>query len=354
MSAEVLDAESSSSSPPPPPVAVAEENKRDIFHQAARASWRAPIVAILFGMVSFTLREQSRTVAIIIGGANVLIILLGLIFSIVALCGMRGRRGIIAPATIGLVINLVLVVLMAAGISAAMRYQNIRGPVAIRTGSGATVPRETPSGDGLPPLPGLPAVPPVPAPGAAPISDQAAKEQQRALEAIEQYPGWVGVSTRAGNLTLVIVQSNNDAPGTQDVKAHFATPCTLVWVCVNNTAGDMPHVVEARSLEFHMADYSQVTPLPAAQITATAKQANDPLLARGERPLAIASYTQMPDCPVFFPEKTDFTKATAATLIVDKQRIVIPGRYLSLEEKQENLRKSRQQQQQKQPQPKAQ
>ena len=49
----------------------------------------------------------------VLSGTCMLILVLGLIFAIVALCGVRGRKGILIPAIVGLVLNALLIAAMA-------------------------------------------------------------------------------------------------------------------------------------------------------------------------------------------------------------------------------------------------
>src|SRR4051794_37334647 len=85
--------------PPPPPLHVmpleyasprppqAGINSR--FHQAARASWRAPVVALILGTVTGQIRSGERAVAMFIGGVNALLIVAGLVCAVVALFGVK-------------------------------------------------------------------------------------------------------------------------------------------------------------------------------------------------------------------------------------------------------------------------
>jgi hypothetical protein len=88
------------------------------FHQAAKASWLAPAIAIIANFVLRNAAELDQRVAII-GLVLVVLYGLGLILGVVAMTGIprHGRRGILIPALIGVVLNagiLFLVVAVAA------------------------------------------------------------------------------------------------------------------------------------------------------------------------------------------------------------------------------------------------
>ena len=318
------------------PVISSDENKKDIFHQAAKASWRAPFIAFIFGLVTVVAREQNRTIAMVVGGLNALIILLGLAFAIVALAGVRGRKRILLPATIGLVLNLLLVSLTVSYLLAARHQTGARSAMVASVGAAS------PSG--------LPAVPPFG--GGSSSAAQGANPnlqlQQRAREAMENYPGWVGASLRSGQFVIVVAQSNDDAPGTHDLKDQFAADCTLISIATDNTAGDAAHTIDPASLEFHFADYHKLAVLPPVQILSTSKVDREQFLARWGGLIRIDPHTQRPDGLAFLPPRTDLTQCTAVTLILDGQRVVVPGKYLSIEEKNQRLRMAKQQQQQQQ------
>jgi hypothetical protein len=90
---------------PMPPLA-----KPNLGMQAAKASWMAPVIAIGLNVLTTTMDGQSR---MIIGFASFALYILGLCMGIAALWMMRkyGRRGILIPGIIGVVINGGLVLL---------------------------------------------------------------------------------------------------------------------------------------------------------------------------------------------------------------------------------------------------
>lgn len=71
-------------------------------HQAAKLSWACPIIILVLGMLS-----RQAGVRVIIEIASLAIIVAGLLCGIIALFGIRthGKRGILAPAIVGILIN---------------------------------------------------------------------------------------------------------------------------------------------------------------------------------------------------------------------------------------------------------
>ncbi len=105
--------------------------KKPFAVQAAQFSLYAPIVAIVLGCITFGTREKQPTAGLIIGGTNALIILLGFVFGIVALFGMRkhGKEGILVRAIIGVVLNGLFLLSFVAVALAIFRGTNIRPQV---------------------------------------------------------------------------------------------------------------------------------------------------------------------------------------------------------------------------------
>ena len=109
-------------SPPLPPV------KKPFAFQAAQASLLAPAIAFGLGIVvNVGISGQLPPLAgIIVGSINVVLILLGLIFGIIALFGVRryGKKGILGRSIAGICINGILIALMVISIP---MYQRMAG-----------------------------------------------------------------------------------------------------------------------------------------------------------------------------------------------------------------------------------
>jgi len=99
-------------SPQPPPLPSA---KKPFAFQAAQASLFAPIICIVATIFINGGGVQLSPIAkIITGSLSTLLIILGFIFGIVGLCGVRhhGKKGLLSKAFIGTCINGILIVFM--------------------------------------------------------------------------------------------------------------------------------------------------------------------------------------------------------------------------------------------------
>lgn len=110
-------------SPQPPPLPAA--SKKPFAAQAAQASLLAPLVAVGMSIVvNAGLGNQATPlVKIITGSLCVLLIVLGFVFGIVALLGVRrhGRKEILGRAVAGVCINGILIALMLVSIPSFMK-----------------------------------------------------------------------------------------------------------------------------------------------------------------------------------------------------------------------------------------
>jgi hypothetical protein len=96
-------------------------------HQAAKLSWVCPI--IIFLLLAFGRLAGARVIIELIA---FLLIVVGLVFGVIALFGMRtcGKSGILAPAIAGIIINgLLLFIFVTNFLAARARAQQQRGDV---------------------------------------------------------------------------------------------------------------------------------------------------------------------------------------------------------------------------------
>jgi hypothetical protein len=97
----------------PPPLPSA---KKTFVFQAAQASLLAPAIALGLGIVvNVGMSGQLPPLAgIIVGSINIVLILLGFIFGIIGLVGVRryGKKGILGRSIAGICINGILIALM--------------------------------------------------------------------------------------------------------------------------------------------------------------------------------------------------------------------------------------------------
>jgi hypothetical protein len=109
----------------PPPTSPAEKPAGKAFaHQAAKASWAGPIV--VFVLLVFGHQIASQVLLELIALA---LILAGMGLGIAALFGIRkhGRKGILVPALVGLVINGLLLLIFITNFLAARQQAMSHG-----------------------------------------------------------------------------------------------------------------------------------------------------------------------------------------------------------------------------------
>jgi hypothetical protein len=91
----------------PPPVPVTAQNHNSFAKQAALFSLLAPFVSIGINICGNQAVQGNRVGMFVLGGTCTLLILLGFVFGIVALIGMRkhGTKGILGKALAGVCLN---------------------------------------------------------------------------------------------------------------------------------------------------------------------------------------------------------------------------------------------------------
>jgi hypothetical protein len=85
----------------------------DTYAQAAKAAWMAPLIAFTLGCCTRGAMRGAPSVGFVIAGFQLLLILAGLGLGIFALTGVRkhGSTGILAPAVVGIVLNVGIIAL---------------------------------------------------------------------------------------------------------------------------------------------------------------------------------------------------------------------------------------------------
>jgi hypothetical protein len=302
---------------PPAPLAYAgpmppsePSGKANFSQQAAQASWLAPIIAFVLNL--FTNAAPDRNLGssnlylhIIILIINVCLIALGLVFGIVALCGIRrhGKYRILTPAIVGISINGFFILLIAAALMV------------------AGVARSRASGRARS----------VGVPARAPVT------VQQARDSMEKSPGWVGNTTKDGAF-IVVASIGADTPLGQEMKDLFGTDRLAFAIVVNNSAGTAPITVNASDFSVVYKDgtiHPAISPdqvFKAARLNAnTLKAAYPPSVSIAARAPAASSVA------AFLPVDIDPAQIDHATVIVHGKLLTIPGKFQSVEEKAANI-----------------
>ena len=330
--------------PAPAPPRIAPEESGNFARLAARLSWIAPIVGSVFGMIGGLLGDQ--LVGQIIATVGGLFILSGVGFALLALANIRrhGKDGIIVPATIGLTVNLALLLagawLTMAFVSAARR-PSVAGAAPV--GNLMNLPLAPPAP--TPPVVGSIASEPTalelaaasspsspataPAPSAPPSTVPPAVSDQR-------LPGWLGFTDRT-DLRIVVLEWHGSDPARQKMHELWGADSTIVRVIINNAVGQSQVTIDPASLEFHFNDYTTLKALPPKEILETAKSDRDYYLKRYGGEWNVPPRAVRNDGLAFFPAGTNLANARAVTMVLNGQRIVVPGKYCSPAEKAELL-----------------
>src|SRR6266540_5369836 len=101
--------------------------KTSFSHQAAKLSWVCPI--LVFVLLMFSRQIGARAIIELV---SLLLIVVGFVFGVVALFGIRthGKGGILAPAIVGVIINgLLLFIFITNFLAARARAQQQRSDV---------------------------------------------------------------------------------------------------------------------------------------------------------------------------------------------------------------------------------
>lgn len=278
-------AESSPAAGAPAPMTPAE--------RAARMSWRLPFLAIIIGLLTTPWRENSRGVAIATSIASVVLIAGGLILAIVALLGTRkwGRRNVLMPALVGLGVSSYLIFNMVSG------YQQLRKLAEMQREQAAR--------------------------------DIALAQQQGREAALDA--GWMGIFA-APEFQLAALTIPSNSAHAQGMLKALGKPVEIVIFNIHNR-GSQTLEVDPRGGEFLLRDAKEPAPLPdIEQVLLTATGDPKPLLAIYGPPLRVDP-GQTVSRLLFLPEGTDPQKLVGIKLKANGQDIVIPGRYLTREEK---------------------
>jgi hypothetical protein len=259
----------------------------------ARLAWGLPFLAIVIGLLTKSLRENSQWIAVATSVVSLVLIGGGLLLSIAALLGMRkwGGRNVLVPALVGL------------GVSGYLIVATISGYVQLRNFN-------------------------------AQQREQAARDialaQQQGREAALD-AGWMGLyGTPEFQLAAWTIPSSS--AHAQGMLKALGKPVEIVIFNIHNQ-GSQVLEVDPRGGEFLLRDAKEPAPLPdIEQVLSTASEDPKPLLAVYGPPLRVDS-GQTVSRLLFLPEGTDPQKLVAIRLKANGQDVVIPGRYLTREEK---------------------
>jgi hypothetical protein len=264
-----------------------------LYHQAAKAAWVAPLIAIMLGCLTSTIREANPTIAIVIGVTNGLIILAGFVMAIVAFLGVKryGPAGIIAPAIVGLLINLVFI----GGFASFFFYTRSR-MVARTSAYRAAAARVV-----------------------TPFSSPQSSLRQT---------GWLGAATfRPADVTITLVWMQDSHADTRAERSTLKNDASIIVVAINNREGVAPAVLDTRNAQLVFADGRNVRALDAAAVLHPADAAST------SPPFIVAPGGLVEGKVIFIPPDLDLTKLELIRVTLSGTKVEIPGRIYTAEEK---------------------
>src|SRR5258706_3300305 len=271
--------------------AARETATNPFYHQAAKAAWVAPLIAILLGCVTSTVRDTNPTMAIVIGATNGLLILAGFVMAIVAFFGVKryGPAGIIAPAIVGLLINLVFI----GGIASLFLYAR-RGMAARTTAARAAAARVV-----------------------TPFSSPQSSLRQT---------GWLGAATfQPANVTVTLVSMQDSHADTRAERSTLKSDASIIVIAINNRTGAAPAVLDTRNAQLVFADGRNVRALDAAAVLhPTDAPSMSPPFIVGPGGLVEGKI-------IFIPPDLDLTKIELVRVTLSGTKVEIPGRIYTAE-----------------------
>jgi hypothetical protein len=296
--------------PPPPPMArppirvsPLEYGRPDgagkgatntLYHQAAKAAWVAPVVALALGCVSSTMRgaNSNHTMAIVIGAVNGLLIIAGFVMAIVAFFGVKryGAAGIVAPAIVGLIINLIFI-----GAAGALFFYGQRAVTARTTAARAVAARPM-----------------------IPFSSPQSSLRQT---------GWFGAALQPGNVTITLVSMKDGHADTSALRSALKNDASLMIIAIDNRNGATPAILDTRNAQLVFADGRNVTSLDPATVAQPAE------VAGLSPPFRVEPGGLVEGKILFIPPDLDLAKLQLIRLTLSGAQIEVPGRIFTADEK---------------------
>ncbi|NQT87618.1 hypothetical protein HQ560_12685 [bacterium] len=263
--------------------------------QAAKASWMAPLIAIVLTHVVASQKEVSRLQAIptVIGYG--LLLLCGLVMGIFALAGLRkhGWRGILIPAIIGICLS---------AVSATATIWRIIDDVERRAQAATARGKE--------------------------IKEAA----ETGAEAVTDYPGWVALAKVRGAF-IGLTSVHHASPAARNMAASFRSKVSLINLTVVNTEGTDTLTIDPSSIRFTHADGTVRPALYSRTVLKSARKDADDFVRRFAGPHSVPRGKTLLDGLVFVPYAYDMSTVTSATLSMNGEDWMVEGKYLTPEEK---------------------
>lgn len=270
----------------------------NFYQNAAKAAWAAPLLAMA---VTFTLaagasivnhgaaHTTSQAINACISGA---LVLCGFFAGIMALLGAgTSRKQIRTPAIIGVALN-GLIILTGVWTFTAAR-----------------------------------------AASAHPIN--AAQLYREGISSVEDFPGWIGPARLPGG-AVVVGTLDDQSPTARRVLDELTTPCSVITITISNAASASPITLDPSSLRL-LSTQGTIDALAPEDVLATARASAIESLRRLSAPQVIPAGQKACVTVCFIPRDIDLHQVAAVTVRINGQKMTIPGRFFSSQEKQKQL-----------------
>jgi hypothetical protein len=275
-----------------------EQACTDFFsmRQLARASRYAPTIAFALGVSTSALPNHNPLLGAIIGGINGLLVMAGFLMAAIALIStpLRGARGVLGSALLGLALNGVMLAAFIYGFNTARAAAMARQQQAL------------------------------------------AKTETNGWAPLFAYPGWFGFARVDGAL-ICISQVKFDSTWAPDEVADLRRlNMNFLMIAVDNTAaapGASPISIDPSSIVLQLDGGIRVAACSPRQIMAVATSDRNGQLRRMVSARQIPAGGRLLDGVALTPPGSQFPRVHHITINVNGRTVDVPGRMFTAAEK---------------------
>ncbi len=288
--------------PPMPVIAIAPwenvERASNFGQHAARASYAAPLAALVLGIYAIS-TDSDGAIGPVIVGIGLLLILAGLVLGVAALAGTArwGREKVLAPAIVGLTIGSLMLALVVMLVPSQLRA---RTTAQARRAAAIALAKD--------------------------LSDA---QNQKYGEFAYLADGWFGTYSSGG---VVIAINVMPADSVNAKGMHATMPYRFAAVSMRNRTASAIDV-NLQNAMLYFRDGAVVTGLDQLAIANTPIPGSRMPKRTIAKPYHIIVGQDLINGLYFFPDDTDFHRLDHLTLRLDDQTITINGRFMTTAEK---------------------
>lgn len=282
-----------------PPENTRNTAKTPFARQAAKASWVAAILCCILSFASpgggARATDAAKGGAMLTGIIEVLLVVAGLVFGIVALLGIRkhGRKGILKPAIAGIIANAFLILLVILAMI---------------------------------------------------LVDAEAKRESRqqgermGIDLLLNYPGWFGATFMA-DVTVTVTSVDDSSEFARELNAYFGTNISFLVIGLDNSAGRKTHRMDPSQVRLVLADGTTRRALPTRTVLQTAKRQKQKWIDIYSGPFTVRPGERLTNCCAFIPHGYDMSKVVEVFVEINGQETPVAGSYLTAEQRGQLMRR---------------